>query len=89
MLAFDNLNAHVLLTPNSWFGGSYAIMESFRHGAFIGSTVDFLISTLCLEEAYPLLYTGKYLVDLESHLGLFNVMTKDSSAVTSESREQP
>ena len=89
MLDFDNLNAHVLLTPNTWFGGSYAIMESFRHGAFNGSTVDFLISTLCLEEGYPLLCAGKNLVDLESHLGLVNVMTRDSSAMTGESSDQP
>jgi hypothetical protein len=34
MLAFDNQNSHALLTPNTWFGGSYAIMGSFRHGLF-------------------------------------------------------
>jgi hypothetical protein len=64
-------------------------MEPFKHGAFNGSAVDFLISTLCLEEAYPLYCTGKNLVDLESHLGLFNVMTRDSTAISGESSEQP
>ena len=43
-------------------------------GISVRNTLDLMIATYCIDNGYPLLYTGRNFVHFESHLGLVNAL---------------
>ena len=49
--------------------------RSLRYkGLSVRNTLDLMVATFCIENNYPLLYTGRSFVHFENHFGLVNAL---------------